>query len=52
MDSMSTEKVKQSMVLERFQKEHPGFDFSNAKFSGSAPDPNKFLGGIDRTKIN
>ncbi|CDJ59265.1 nuclear movement domain-containing protein, putative [Eimeria maxima] len=25
---------------------HPGFDFSNATFSGSAPDPRKFLGGI------
>ena len=30
----------------RFQEEHPGFDFSGAEFSGSAPDPRKFMGGV------
>ena len=26
-------------MLERFQQEHPGFDFSGAQLSGPAPDP-------------
>lgn len=26
--------------------QHPGFDFSGAKFSGQAPNPRTFMGGI------
>jgi hypothetical protein len=26
--------------------QHPGFDFSQAEFSGSCPNPKTFLGGI------
>jgi len=36
------------LMLERFQEEHPGFDFSGAQFSGEAPDPRTFLGGVKR----
>ena len=36
------------LMLERFQEEHPGFDFSGAQFSGAAPDPRDFLGGVKR----
>ncbi|GAB4813227.1 hypothetical protein N2152v2_000273 [Parachlorella kessleri] len=31
------------LMLERFQAEHPGFDFSSAEFTGSVPDPRTFL---------
>ena len=31
------------LLLERFQREHPGFDFSGAQVSGAAPDPRTFL---------
>jgi hypothetical protein len=40
---------KQRLMKERFQLEHPGFDFSNADFNGDAPDANAFLGGVGRT---
>ena len=43
--------VKQKLMLERFQRENPGFDFSGAEFSGQAPDPEKFMGGVDRNRI-
>ena len=26
--------------------QHPGFDFSGADFSGAAPDPRSFMGGV------
>ncbi|KAL6770728.1 hypothetical protein ACKKBF_B32410 [Auxenochlorella protothecoides x Auxenochlorella symbiontica] len=31
------------LMLERFQAEHPGFDFSQAEFNGVVPDPSTFL---------
>jgi hypothetical protein len=37
---------RKALMLERFQAEHPGFDFSGAEFSGSAPDPRTFMGGM------
>lgn len=30
--------------------QHPGFDFSGAQFSGEAPNPRTFLGGMDAGK--
>jgi len=45
VDTMTKEKIKQDLVLERFQEENPGFDFRGAKFNGEAPDPRTFLGG-------
>ena len=39
------EKMRRSMLLERFQGEHPGFDFSGAEFSGAAPTD---IGGFMR----
>ena len=38
-------------MLERFQLENPGFDFSGAEFNGAAPDPSKFLGGVRRRHV-
>lgn len=26
--------------------QNPGFDFSNAQFNGSVPDPQSFMGGV------
>jgi hypothetical protein len=41
----------QKILLERFQREHPGFDFSSASFNGMAPNPSQFMGGIDYNKV-
>ena len=46
LDPLFKEKIKKKMTLERFQEEHPGFDFSSAEFSGCAPNPREFMGGI------
>lgn len=46
LNAAELESVKKKITLERFQQEHPGFDFSGAEFSGAAPDPREFLGGI------
>ena len=35
------------LMLERFQAEHPGFDFSGAQFSGAVPDPRTFMRDLD-----
>lgn len=48
LDPFAQEQVRKQMMLERFQEEHPTFDFSQAQFSGQAPDPRTFLGGITR----
>ena len=41
--------TQKKLMLERFQAEHPGFDFSNAEFNGAAPDPRTFMGGMKTT---
>jgi hypothetical protein len=46
LDPMTQQADQERLLLERFQIEHPGFDFSTAKFSGSAPNPNTFMGGM------
>jgi hypothetical protein len=33
-------------LLERFQQENPGFDFSQATMNGQVPDARTFMGGI------
>ena len=48
MDLLSKEEAKKKMMLERFQEEHPGFDFSNADFNGAVPDARTFMGGVSR----
>ena len=38
------EQARKEMLLQRFQEEHPGFDFSGAEVTGSAPeDPMHFM---------
>ena len=43
------EEVSKKMMLERFGVENPGFDFSQAEFSGQAPDARTFMGGVKYT---
>jgi len=46
MNFLQKEEAQKKMLLERFQEEHGGFDFSDAEISGNVPDPRTFLGGI------
>lgn len=46
LDPLAQEEARKQMMLERFQQENPGFDFSNAEFNGAAPDPRTFMGGV------
>jgi hypothetical protein len=46
MDPISKEQVKKDLMLQRFQEENPGFDFSGADFNGSIPDARDFMGGV------
>lgn len=43
---MKEQQEQQRLMLERFQAENPGFDFSGASFNGEAPDPSTFMGGV------
>merc|ERR1712039_529467 len=46
LDMFSEQEVNKKLMLERFQEEHPGFDFSQASFSGQAPSARTFMGGV------
>ena len=46
VDSFTKEEERKKLMLERFQEEHPGFDFSGAEFNGNVPDAQHFMGGI------
>ena len=46
IDQFTKDEIQKKLMLERFQEENPGFDFSGAEFSGSAPDPRAFMGGV------
>ena len=45
-DPYTASEVQKSLMLERFQAENPGFDFSGATFNGNVPDPKTFMGGV------
>jgi hypothetical protein len=45
-DPMTQQEVQKSLMLERFQAENPGFDFSGASFNGAVPDPKTFMEGV------
>jgi len=43
VDPFTKQEMEKKMMLEKFQNEHPGFDFSGAEFSGQVPqDPKNF----------
>jgi hypothetical protein len=46
LDAFTADQEQRRLMLERFQEEHPGFDFSQAQFTGNVPNPSTFLGGI------
>ena len=46
LNAFQKEEMQKKMLLERFQEEHGGFDFSDAEINGNVPDPRTFLGGI------
>uniref|UniRef100_A0A0C9RHR9 TSA: Wollemia nobilis Ref_Wollemi_Transcript_20051_800 transcribed RNA sequence n=1 Tax=Wollemia nobilis TaxID=56998 RepID=A0A0C9RHR9_9CONI len=46
LDPYSVDQEQRRLMLQRFQEENPGFDFSQAEFSGNCPDPKTFMGGI------
>ena len=46
VDHYTQSEVQKSLMLERFQAENPGFDFSGASFNGQVPDPKNFMGGV------
>eukprot|EP00850_Spirogloea_muscicola_P005203 SM000023S07659 [mRNA] locus=s23:774412:775853:+ [translate_table: standard] len=46
LDPYSADMEKRRLLLERFQLEHPGFDFSGANVNGACPDPDQFMGGL------
>lgn len=46
VNAVQTEEMKKTLLLERFQQENPGFDFRDADFNGSVPDPRTFMGGV------
>ena len=48
VDPYTEEEMRKKIMLERFQEENPGFDFSQAEFNGNVPDPRSFMGGIGR----
>jgi hypothetical protein len=46
LNALDKEQVKKELMLQRFQEEHPGFDFRGAEFNGSIPDARDFMGGV------
>ena len=46
VDPFTQSEMKKSLMLERFQRENPGFDFSGADFNGQVPDPKTFMEGM------
>jgi hypothetical protein len=44
VDAFTKERMDKQMMLEKFQSENPGFDFSGAEFNGSLPaNPSTFM---------
>jgi len=46
LDPLTQSEVQKKILLERFQEENPGFDFSGAEVNGMVPDPKEFMGGV------
>ena len=39
VDPFTRQEIQRELMIERFQEEHPGFDFRSAEFNGQVPDP-------------
>mmetsp|Transcript_10917 Transcript_10917/g.32472 ORF Transcript_10917/g.32472 Transcript_10917/m.32472 type:complete len:160 (-) Transcript_10917:78-557(-) len=46
IDAKTQQEDQQRLMLERFQMENPGFDFSGATFNGAVPNPRTFMKDI------
>jgi hypothetical protein len=46
LDDHTKQEIRKDLMLERFNEENPGFDFRNASFNGSVPDPRDFMNGV------
>ena len=46
VDPLTEQEISKKLLLERFQEEHPGFDFSGAQMNGMVPNAREFMGGI------
>lgn len=46
VDPFTQSEIQKGLMLERFQSENAGFDFSGATFNGQVPDPKSFMGGV------
>ena len=46
INPLQKEEIQKKMLLERFQEENHGFDFSDAEINGMVPDPKTFMGGL------
>ena len=46
VDPFTKQEIQKKLMLERFQEENPGFDFSGADFNGMVPDARSFMGGV------
>lgn len=46
VDPYTAEQEKKKLMIERFQEENPGFDFSGAEFNGEVPSAKDFMGGV------
>jgi len=49
VDPFTRQEIQRELMIERFQEEHPGFDFRSAEFNGQVPDPRAFMGGVKYT---
>ena len=52
VDPFTKQEIQKQLMLERFQEENPGFDFSGASFNGQVPDPKNFMGGVGYNGAN
>lgn len=44
VDPLTKESMEKKMLLEKFQRDYPGFDFSGAEMTGQMPsDPSTYL---------
>lgn len=46
LDPLAAQEEQRRILLQRFQEEHPGFDFSSAAVNGAVPDPRTFMEGV------
>jgi len=51
MSASEAEAERERLLLERMEREHAGFDFSQATVNGTVPDARHFMGGVDRRTV-